>query len=29
VLACEGFDEKRTGRNGVYLLPATGGTLKR
>jgi len=29
VLACEGFDEKRTGRNGIYLLRATGGPLKR
>ncbi len=29
VLACEGFDEKRKGRNGIYLLPATGGPFKR
>jgi Tol biopolymer transport system component len=29
VLACEGFDEKRKGRNGIYLMPAIGGTPKR
>ncbi len=28
-LACEGLDEKRTGRNGIYLLPATGDSPKR
>ena len=30
MLACEGFDEKRSGRAGIYLLPsASGGTPKR